>query len=62
MIYPHGQSCGVRSNQRYTEITHDPLLLVLFLTVHRETLTQYFTFKRGVRGESVLLYSVVLQP
>jgi hypothetical protein len=31
-------------------------------TVPRETLTQYITFKRGGRGESVLLYSVVLQP
>jgi hypothetical protein len=31
------------------------------LTVHRETLTQYITFKRGGTGESVLLYSVVLQ-
>ncbi len=26
------------------------------LTVHRETLTQYITFNRGGRGESVLLY------
>jgi hypothetical protein len=33
----------------------------MILTVHRETLTQYITFKRGGRGESVLLYSVVLQ-
>jgi hypothetical protein len=32
------------------------------LTVLRETLTQYITFNRGGRGESVLLYSVVLQP
>ncbi len=32
------------------------------LTVLRETLTQYITFTRGGRGESVLLYCVVLQP
>ncbi len=31
------------------------------LTVYRETLKQYITFKRGERGESVLLCSVVLQ-
>ncbi len=31
------------------------------LPVLRETLTQYTTFKRGGRGESVLLYYVVLQ-
>ncbi len=31
------------------------------LTVHRETLTQYITFKRGWRGQSVLLYPVALQ-
>ena len=31
------------------------------MTVHRETLTQYITFKREGSGESVLLYSVVLQ-
>ncbi len=30
------------------------------VTVHRETLTQYITFKRGGRTESVLLHSVVL--
>ncbi len=30
------------------------------LTVHRETLTQYITVNIGGRGESVLLYSVVL--
>jgi hypothetical protein len=51
--------------QRYTEITHGPLLFSvaqgIFLTVQRETLTQYITFKRGGRGESVLLYTVVLQ-
>ncbi len=43
--------------QRYTEITHEPLLFSFaqgILTVHRETLTQYITFKRGGRGESVL--------
>ncbi len=33
----------------------------VMLTVHRETLTQYITFKRGERGEYVLLYYVVLQ-
>jgi hypothetical protein len=32
------------------------------LTVLRETLTQYITFNRGGRRESVLCYSVVLQP
>jgi hypothetical protein len=32
------------------------------LTVHRETLTLYITFRRGGRGESVLLDSVVLHP
>jgi hypothetical protein len=42
-------------HQRHTEITHDSLL-----TVHRETLTQYITFKRGGRGQSVLLYFVRL--
>ncbi len=31
------------------------------LTVHRKTLTQCITFKRGGRVESILLYSVVLQ-
>ncbi len=54
-----------REIQRYTETTHDPLLFSVaqsnILTVHRETLTQYITFKRGERGESVLLYSVALQ-
>ncbi len=30
------------------------------LTVHRETLTQYITFKREGRGESVLLYTLYL--
>jgi hypothetical protein len=30
-------------------------------TVHRETRTQYITFKRGESGESVLLYTAVLQ-
>jgi hypothetical protein len=34
----------------------------LILTVHRETLTQYITFKTGGQGEPVLMYSVVLQP
>jgi hypothetical protein len=32
-----------------------------YFIVHRETLTQYITFKRGGRGESVLLYYVFLQ-
>ena len=53
------------SSEIYSEITHDPLLLSgatrNILTVHRETLTEYITFKRGGTGESVLLYSVVLQ-
>ncbi len=47
--------------QRSKEITHDPLLFSVaqrnILTVHRETLTQYITFKRGGRGKSVLFYS-----
>jgi hypothetical protein len=34
---------------------------IFLLSTHRETLTQYITFKRGGRGESVLLYSVVMQ-
>ncbi len=34
----------------------------MFLTVLRGTLTQYIKFKRGGRGQSLLLYSVVLLP
>jgi hypothetical protein len=49
----------ITTRQRYTEITHDPLLCSVthgkLFTIHRETLTQYITFKRGGRGESVLL-------
>jgi hypothetical protein len=45
---------------RDTEITHDPLLFSVaqgnIFTVHRETLRQYIIFKRGGRGESVLLH------
>jgi hypothetical protein len=33
----------------------------MILTVHRETLTQYITFKRGGRGESLLLYSLAIE-
>jgi hypothetical protein len=48
----------------YREYPRPPLLLCCarnILTVNRETLIKYITFKRGGRGESVLLYSVVLQ-
>ncbi len=52
--------------QRYIEITYDPHLFSLahriFWPVLRETLTQYIAFNRGGRGESLLVYSVVLQP
>ncbi len=38
--------------QRYTEIIHDPLIFIVlrkeYFYCHRETLTQYITFKRGV--------------
>jgi hypothetical protein len=45
------------------EIYRDyPSPLLFSVNIHRETLTQYITFKRGGRGESALLYSVVLQP
>jgi len=41
------QLCRVTMNQRYTEITYEPLLFSvaqrIFLTVLRETLTQYIT-------------------
>ncbi len=50
-------------NQRYSEITHDPLLCsvaqgIFWLSTKRLSRS---TFKRGRRGESILLYSVVLQ-
>ncbi len=48
--------------QRYTEVTRDPPSLKCcgrnILTLHRETLTQYITFKRG--GEVESLYSCTL--
>ncbi len=55
-----------RPAQRYIEINQDPLLFCVAHGIHilivlRETLTQYITFHGGGRGESVLLYSVVLQ-
>jgi hypothetical protein len=44
--------------QRYTEINQDPLLFSvaqgIFFTVHRETLTQYITYKRGGKGSLCL--------
>jgi hypothetical protein len=49
-----GRHC-VSGDQRYTEVS------VAQGTVRRETLAQYITFKREGRGESVLLYSAVLQ-
>jgi hypothetical protein len=55
-------------NQRYTvqRLPTTSFSVVLrkeysILTAHRETLTQYITFKRVGRGKSVLLHSVVLQ-
>ncbi len=46
-----GKTSLIRNTERYTEITHDPLLFSVvqgnIFTIHRETLTQYITFKRG---------------
>ncbi len=49
-------------SQIYRDYTNDPLLFCVALTVHRETLTQYITFKRGARekGDKGSLYSCTL--
>ncbi len=56
---------GLWKSEKYRDYTRPPSLQCCarnILTVLRETLTQYILFNRGGRGESVLLYSVVLQP
>ncbi len=57
---PSCPATGIRFRQRYKEITHDPLPFSVArrINVLIETLTQYITFNRGGRGESVLLYSL----
>jgi hypothetical protein len=53
------------ADQRYAEITHARPPSVYrctrnILTFHRETLTQYITFKRGGRGESTYSCTLVV--
>ncbi len=54
MIRDPGETSRIHNTERYTEITHDPLLFSVargnIFTVHRETLMQYITFERGGRG------------
>jgi hypothetical protein len=57
MVRDHYMICH-HENQRYTEITNDPLPFsdaqgIFHCSTVRETLTQYITFKIGWRGESV---------
>ncbi len=59
----YSESHRIRFKQRYTEITHGPLLFSVaqgIFCLSSERLSRS-AFKRGERRESVLLYPVVLQ-